>query len=440
MKEHEPVENMLMVYEHKINRKLPPIGARIIKSAIAVALCVLIYFFRTLLPIGNGNPFYSALAALWCLQPYSSSTKKNAGQRSIGTLVGAFFGMAFIIVLDAVGLTEPVPVYLLASVLIIPVIYVTVVLDRKNATFFSCVVFLSIALTHSFDENPYLFVLDRVLDTFIGIGIGLAVNNFRLPIKHDNETLYVSGIDDVLIPEDYSAARYSKVELNRLIEAGVKFTVSTTHTPAEVIHLMKGVNLQYPIVAMDGAAMYDIKKNEYIEAEYLSHEVCEIAEEIIKEHGLHCFINTLYDASLLIFYGELKNPAEKDLFETHRHSPYRNYIRKSFRHPDMTERVIYLTVLAEEDRIPLLEKQLRARLDPYVHITVSPSVYKGYQYLKIISPYASKTEMLEKLRKNTGIEKIVTFGSIPGKYDVFIGDGGGNATIKKLKKLYLHNF
>ncbi len=154
---------------------------------------------------------------------------------------------------------------------------------------------------------------------------------------------------------------------------------------------MKGVNLQYPIVAMDGAAMYDIKKNEYIEAEYLSHEVCEIAEEIIKEHGLHCFINTLYDASLLIFYGELENPAEKDLFETHRHSPYRNYIRKSFRHPDMTERVIYLTVLAEEDRIPLLEK-------------------------------------------------IVTFGSVPGKYDVFIGDGGGNATIKKLKKLYLHNF
>ncbi len=68
MKEHEPVENMLMVYEHKIKRKLPPIGARIIKSAIAVALCVLIYFFRTLLPIGNGIPFYSALAALWCLQ------------------------------------------------------------------------------------------------------------------------------------------------------------------------------------------------------------------------------------------------------------------------------------------------------------------------------------------------------------------------------------
>ena len=58
-----------------------------------------------------------------------------------------------------------------------------------------CVVFLSIALTHSFDDNPYLFVFNRVLDTFIGIGVGLAVNNFHLPVRHDSETLYVSGID-----------------------------------------------------------------------------------------------------------------------------------------------------------------------------------------------------------------------------------------------------
>ncbi|WP_242940911.1 hypothetical protein [Ruminococcus albus] len=38
--------------------------------------------------------------------------------------------------------------------------------------------------------------------------------------------------------------------------------------------------------------------------------------------------------------------------------------------------------------------------------------------------------------KHTGCEKLVTIGSIKGRYDVHIGEGGGNATIKKLKKLY----
>ena len=295
----------------KTIRKLPPVGGRMIKSAVAVALCMVIYYIRTLLPIGNGIPFYSALAALWCLQPYHETTKHNAGQRSIGTFIGALFGLAFIDAMRAAGLETPVIVYLLASIVIIPVIYLTVLLNKRNAAFFSCVVFLSIALTHSFDDDPYIFVLNRVLDTFIGIGVGLAVNNFRLPVRHDSDTLYVSGIDQVLIPDDHSSTQYSKVELNRLIEAGVRFTISTIHTPAVVMSLMKGVDLRLPLIVMDGAAIYDIKEKEYIEAEFLPSEVSERAEQIIAEAGIQCFVNVMYDSTLLIFYGEFHNDAER---------------------------------------------------------------------------------------------------------------------------------
>ena len=419
-----------------IPKKLPPIGARIIKSSVAVALCMVIYFFRTLLPIGNGIPFYSALAALWCLQPYSNSTKNNAGQRSTGTFIGTAYGLAFIVLLHFFGLSEPILVYLLASAIIIPVIYLTVILNKRNASFFSCVVFLSIALTHSFDENPYLFVLNRVLDTFIGIGVGLAVNNFHLPIKHDSETLYVSGIDSVLIPDDHSVNAFNKVELNRMIESGVKFTLSTIRTPAEVKSLMKGVDLKLPIIVMDGAAMYDLNEREYLEAEFLQADICEQAERIIAYHGMHCFVNVMYDATLLIFYGELWNTAEKDLYETHKHSPYRNYIRDIFRRHDASERVLYLTVLDEITKIADLEKQLVHELGALARITVTDSEYDGYQYLKVFSSAASKKHMLVKLKSHTGCDNVVTIGSIEGKYDVYIGDGGGNATIKKLKKLY----
>ena len=44
--------------------------------------------------------------------------------------------------------------------------------------------------------------------------------------------------------------------------------------------------------------------------------------------------------------------------------------------------------------------------------------------------------MIKKLQQYTGASRTVTFGSIKGEYDVYIHDGGGNATIKKLKKLY----
>ena len=420
----------------KLARKIPPIGARIVKSAVSVALCMVIYYIRSLLPVGNGIPFYSALAALWCMQPYHESANNNAGQRSIGTLLGAGFGLIFLVVLRFAGLRAQMPVYLLASVVIIPLIHLTVILDKRNASFFSCVVFLSIALTHSFDDDPYLFVLNRVLDTFIGIGVGLSVNNFHLPVRHDSETLYVSGIDSVLIPDGNSTNAYNKVELNRMIESGVKFTLSTVRTPAEVMALMKGVELRLPIIVMDGAAMYDVNEKEYLEAEFLRADICEQAEKIIAESGMHCFVNVMYDATLLIFYGELSNSAEKDLFETHKHSPYRNYVREIFRRHDASERVLYLTVLDESRKITALEEKLNDKLNGFVRVTVTDSEYDGYKFLKIFSPAASKEQMLSKLKEHTGCENVVTFGSIKGKYDVYIGDGGGNATVKLLKKLY----
>jgi hypothetical protein len=59
-----------------------------------------------------------------------------------------------------------------------------------------------------------------------------------------------------------------------------------------------------------------------------------------------------------------------------------------------------------------------------------------HPYLKVFSPKASKQEMMKKLKEYTKAENVVTFGSVKGEYDVYIGDGGGNATVKKLKRLY----
>ena len=65
------------------HKPLPPIGARIIKSSLGSLICVGIYFIRELLPIGSGIPFYSILAVLWCIQPYTTSTLAMAKQRTV---------------------------------------------------------------------------------------------------------------------------------------------------------------------------------------------------------------------------------------------------------------------------------------------------------------------------------------------------------------------
>ena len=200
-----------------MKKPLPPIGARIMKSSLGSLICVAIYFLRELLFIGSGIPFYSILAVLWCIQPYTTSTLAMAKQRTIGTFLGAAYGLAFLLVFRALGGGNKATVYITSCLMLIPVLYTTVLLEKRNASYFSCVVFLTIAINHSFDENPYLFAFNRVLDTLIGIGVGVLLNSAHRPVKQKENILYVSGIDSVLVSSRDVMIPYNRVELNRLI-------------------------------------------------------------------------------------------------------------------------------------------------------------------------------------------------------------------------------
>lgn len=418
-------------------KEVPHIGARIIKSAVGAAICMLIYYVRELLPIGSGIPFYSILAVLWCIQPYTTSTITMAKQRTIGTLIGAAYGLAFLLFFELFEDVNEMTAYLTACAMLVPILYTTVLLNKRNASYFSCVVFLTIAINHGFDENPYLFVFNRVLDTLIGIGVGVLLNIVHHPVKNDENAVYVSGIDSVLVSSKETMIPYNKVELNRLIALGAKFTVSTIRTPASMIDLLSGIDLKLPVIAMDGAVLYDIKRNRYLDVFSLEPETAARAEAIIREEGAHSFINALYDNTLLIYYGEFQNDAERDLFEKLRCSPYRNYTGKEFRVNPGRERVIYIMVLAEDATVRRIAGRIDGEIGDAVRIVLSPAAeYEGYTYLKIYTKQACKANMLKILKERTGAEKIVTFGSIPGEYDVYVHDDGGNSAVKALKKLY----
>ena len=416
-----------------MKKPLPPIGARIMKSSLGSLICVGIYFLRELLPIGSGIPFYSILAVLWCIQPYTTSTLAMAKQRTIGTFLGAAYGLVFLLVFRALGGGNKAVVYVTACLMLIPILYTTVLLEKRNASYFSCVVFLTIAFNHSFDENPYLFAFNRVLDTLIGIGVGVLLNSAHRPVKQKENILYVSGIDSVLVSSREVMIPYNKVELNRLIAQGVNFTISTIRTPASMMDPLSGINLKLPVIAMDGAVLYDIRENRYLDVFALERS----AAAMIESEGAHAFVNVLRDNTLLIYYGEFKNDAEKDMFDRLRRSPYRNYTGKAYRSDEGREQMLYIMTLTRTDHTQKIAGRIREVLGTTVRVMLYPaSEYDGYTYLKVYAADACKANMLKILQKRIGADRVVTFGSIPGQYDVYVHDDGGNSAVKMLKRLY----
>lgn len=416
------------------NRKIPPIGMRIIKSAVAVALCYIVSFIR-----GNsGIVFYSQLAALWCMQVYVSNTKKNAAQRTIGTVVGALYGLVFLLVKRAVGLSGRTTMLVDAaaiSLMVVVILYTTVLMDKKQASYFSCVVFLSIVVNHMSDANPYLFVWNRFLDTMIGILIGVGVNCFSLPKQKNKDILFLSGLDDTLLDREELMSDYNKVELNRMLDEGIQFTISTMRTPASLMNPMRDIRLKLPVIAMDGAVLYDIRDKIYLKAYVVSAESARELLRLIHEQGLHCYSNVLVDDMLVIYYDEQEDEVNRRLVAQLRKSPYRNYVKRDV--PD-TEAVVYFMLLYPAAVMDAFYRVLEERgiLKEYKVLKYDSTDYPGYSYIKIYNRNATKENMIDYLKQMEGLEKTVTFGSIPGKYDVVVEDNDTNLVVHTLKKLY----
>ena len=387
--------------------RLPPVGNRIIKSAVGVLLCWCVYLLRG----RTGIPFYSMLAALWCIQPYINKTMSMALQRTIGTFIGAAFGLITIVLeIYAFNIYDQPLGFLVVALMIIPVIYTTVLIKRPNASYFSCVVFLSITVIHMTDENPFMFVLNRVLDTFIGIAVGMIVNSARLPRRRITNTLFTAELDDMLSPISEQLTPFSKVEINRMLSEGLKFTLVTMRTPASLMDIVSDVELKLPVVVMNGAALYDFRNNSYIKAYIISGDTCIKVRNSISNAGMNVFTNALCDDSLVIYYDRLENEAEKAIFTSLKKSPYRNYINRK---PNPEDRVIYLMTVDNSEKIAKLYEQLiHSEVGHLLKIITYPSQdYPGHSYIKIYNKNAGKRHMTEILCREYGIEKCSAIAS-----------------------------
>ena len=419
---------------HKYRQQWPPVGMRILKSAAAIELCYLISFLR-----GNsGILFYSQLAALWCIQSYRSGTRKNALQRMIGTVIGALFGLSYLLIRNSLpwNMTfHPVLNSFMISGMIIAVLYFTVLIRKKQASYFSCVVFLSIVVNHVADASPYLFVWNRFLDTVIGILVGVTVNSMRFPGKKRKDILFLSGLDDTLLNEENTLTDYSRVELNRMLDDGVNFTISTMRTPASLLEPLRDVKLKLPVIAMDGAVLYDIREKRYLKTWTLTSGQTETILTLVHESGLSCFTNVILEDLLIIYYEETSDEIQKKLVQELRRSPLRNYLK---RQPPKGSEAIYIMLLYPEETIErfyriLAENGITRELKV---LKYESRDYPGYSYIKIYSKNACREYAEEELKKMLQISKTMKFGSVPGKYDEVIQNGDMNRVVHVLRKKY----
>ena len=339
---------------------LPHLGQRIVKTTVAVFLCLLFYSLRGYR--GQGMPTEAAITAIICMQPDVRDTGKYALDRFVGTLIGVFWGLLLLLLLNdfpVLGARLPLLYAMMAAGVLLS-LYSAVLVRRPEASGLASIVFLCIVIAFPDIESPLVQAGHRILDVFVGTTVATLVNIIRLPRRAKRQDLVFFLRTSDLVPDRFShLAPAAAFRLNALFAAGAKLCLMSEHAPAFFALQMAEAKITTPLIVMDGAAIYDANENRYLSAETLDPDDADAVCERLTAMGVSFFLYTVHSGKLCIFHSGAVSEAEQIVYERMRRSPYRSYLDGEIY--DDSE-IVYIKVIADKARLGEIEHALHSVL------------------------------------------------------------------------------
>jgi hypothetical protein len=386
-------------------RTLPPLGQRIIKTAVAVFLCLLFYWLRGYR--GQQMPTEAAITAIICMQPYVRDTRDYAISRFVGTLIGAAWGLLFLLVFLAFpSLGERLfLVYAFMGLGVLSALYTAVLLRRPDSSGLAAIVYLCLVISFPDIENPVGQMADKLLGVLLGTASAIGVNHFRLPRRKRRDQVFFVRIRD-LAPDRFShipaAALY---RLNYLYQDGAKICLISEHAPAFFSLQMSEAMCSVPVIVMGGAAVFDAGENRYLHAETIRPADSRRLRDQLDRLGLSYFIYTVHGHKTRIFHqGEMREE-ERVIFRRMKRSPYRDYLEDSAADP---EEIVYLKLIGTDAQVAVwrdrLQSTLHARhLRSVIRREAGTANISGlYLYSERVSEKQAEKKLMELLREQNG--------------------------------------
>ena len=388
--------------EREEPRLLPPLGQRIVKTSVAVFLCLLFYWLRGYR--GQDMPTEAAITAIICMQPYVRDTRDYAVSRFAGTLIGAVWGLLFLLVFlcfPALG-ERLFVVYALMAVGVLASLYSAVMIRKHDASGLAAIVFLCIVIAFPDFQDPLRQTGDRIFGVLLGTGIAIAVNVFRLPRSKNRDQVFFVRTRD-LAPDRFSqipsAALY---RLNYLCKDGAKICLMSEHAPAFFTLQMSEAMLGVPLIVMGGAAIYDADENVYLYAETIRPRDSQRVREHLERMGLSYFVYTVHGHKTRIFHrGEMRQE-EQVIFRRMKRSPYRDYLDEG---DCAEEEIVYLKLIGTDEEAGAWLRQLQSFLHSrHLRAVIRPeagtkSISALYIYSAKASVKQAESKVMELLRK-----------------------------------------
>ena len=400
------------------------IGMRTIKTAISIFICLMIFLLlKTIEYIPNVeeniafkwyNPFFAAIATAYSIYPGKKKSLEQAKNRCVASIIGGVVAILLVVFYELISrqawptLTEStilellIP-YTLVSIFAIMVVVIGVELKQRPAIFVAILTFLSVTVnpnaTISNTWGEWVFGINRILSTTIGVLVALAVNCFRLPrLNKNKDLLFCVGIEGILAHDTDKIMNYMNYQLNNVYSLGVNCSLFTTRTPATFMHLLDDVEINSPVICCSGAALFDPKRLIYINKENIPNEVVDKIDYILDGLDVTPFKNYIHNDVLHIYSKNVDNIGENKYFETMKNAPY---CICNFNEYNNEYGVLYYLLIEKEDKVNSIVDALESsNIGDKLFIQIYDyfddlNNETNYKYIKIYSKEVEKLNVLK---------------------------------------------
>lgn len=231
------------------------------------------------------------------------------------------------------------------------------------------------------------------------------------------KTLYLSDLDGTLFDNSGHLSPEARRELNQLIDQGVLFSVATARSPVSVMHLLEGLQLNLPLVLLNGVFLYDPAAKKVVSYTSIDRESAQKAVQIYQRHDKNPFLFTFDGEQIRYHYTELRTPEQKNFYQVRSKMQPGCFYHLDTLHIPEGQNAIYFTIM---DRYEDL-KQLRDELEANCNVCTAfyHDTYTQYWFLEVFSAAAGKKNGALALKSFTDADFLCTFGDNLNDFGLF---------------------
>lgn len=223
------------------------------------------------------------------------------------------------------------------------------------------------------------------------------------------KTLYITDLDGTFLNENGVVSEESRRVVNALSEKGLLFSVATARSIMTAGELLRGLQINAPVVLMNGVFLFDIPKAQVVSFHEIAPDALEAVVACFRQNGKSPMLWLYGDDGLLsVQYTRLELQVNRDFYEKRKDSFQGRFKRVDSLSVPQGQHAVYINLVDTFEALRPIAEALKSLED--VAFAFYADTYTEYWFLEVYSARASKANAALELKTLVNADRITAFG------------------------------